>query len=320
MSTCIRPCRPVSLVCVSNPCERPKSPTSCAKSVLNLASGQLRRLRRARPSLLKARASSSHGLIAHSPVASLVGQTEDPPESFSRGFATELSGPATCGRSNGVRSASRPEALGGDSAPLDPSRSGHRGRRLNPDDVLAGAGGGPHSPADTVSAHDRLTRIATGGGTTDDPRNALPGCGSCLPQEPRPTPSRSRICLQAEGRASHPPADRGGIVTADQGMPSTSMPSTPQLLTIDDLRRLFRCGRTTAYARVREPGFPSPLVLSGSAHRWWQHEVLAWLEGHRVQRAHGNASGQQQRDSASARTPTPPSPQPVELRRRNRAR
>jgi predicted DNA-binding transcriptional regulator AlpA len=165
-----------------------------------------------------------------------------------------------------------------------------------------------------------LSRADRGGGTTDDPWNALPECGSCLPKEPRRIPSRSRTCLPAGTRASHPPADRGGIVTSHQGMPSTPTPSTPQLLTIDDLRRLFRCGRTTAYARVHESGFPAPLVLSGSAHRWWQHEVLAWLEGHRVQRSTGNASGPQDRDATRARKSAPPTPQPVELRRRNRAR
>jgi predicted DNA-binding transcriptional regulator AlpA len=100
--------------------------------------------------------------------------------------------------------------------------------------------------------------------------------------------------------------------------PEPEVPSTPQLLTIDDLRRLFRCGRTTAYARVREPGFPAALVLSGSAHRWWLHEVLAWLEGHRVDRSTGDAPGARDLDSSTDRMAPPPVPQPVELRRRNR--
>lgn len=54
------------------------------------------------------------------------------------------------------------------------------------------------------------------------------------------------------------------------------------MLTVDDLQSLMACGRTTAYARTREPGFPDPVVFSGSSYRWWRHEVLEWVEAQRA--------------------------------------
>lgn len=57
-----------------------------------------------------------------------------------------------------------------------------------------------------------------------------------------------------------------------------------RLLTIHDLQALFRCGRTSAYARVHESDFPTPVALSDSAHRWWEDEVLDWIEQHRLVR------------------------------------
>lgn len=65
-------------------------------------------------------------------------------------------------------------------------------------------------------------------------------------------------------------------------MTTRAEPSTSRLLTIADLQRLLRCGRTTAYARTREPGFPRPLAISAAAYRWWEDEVVAWLETRRL--------------------------------------
>lgn len=69
-----------------------------------------------------------------------------------------------------------------------------------------------------------------------------------------------------------------------RAMTASDRAGSRRLLTIGDLRELLRCGRTTAYARVHEDDFPTPVVFSGSAHRWWEHEVIAWIETHRVER------------------------------------
>lgn len=73
------------------------------------------------------------------------------------------------------------------------------------------------------------------------------------------------------------------MTTAPQKDPNIGS-SRPRLLTIHDLQALFQCGRTAAYARVHQVDFPAPLALSDSAHRWWESEVLEWLEQHRLVR------------------------------------
>lgn len=91
--------------------------------------------------------------------------------------------------------------------------------------------------------------------------------------------------------------------------------SRPRLLTIHDLQALFQCGRTAAYTRVHQDDFPAPLALSDSAHRWWESEVLEWLEQHRLVRP-----ARTQRAAAPFTTLTQPAidvaPRPVEIRRR----
>lgn len=92
--------------------------------------------------------------------------------------------------------------------------------------------------------------------------------------------------------------------------------STPRLLTIHDLQALFQCGRTAAYARVHQDDFPAPLALSGSAHRWWESEVLEWLEQHRlVRRDRRCYTPATAADPATPGTDPVP-PRPVEIQRR----
>jgi predicted DNA-binding transcriptional regulator AlpA len=91
--------------------------------------------------------------------------------------------------------------------------------------------------------------------------------------------------------------------------------SRPRLLTIHDLQALFQCGRTAAYARVHQDDFPAPLALSDSAHRWWESEVLEWLEQHRLVRP-----ARTQCASAPTTTLDQPAadvtPRPVDIHRR----
>lgn len=58
----------------------------------------------------------------------------------------------------------------------------------------------------------------------------------------------------------------------------------PELLTIHDIAALLRVGRTTAYARTRDPDFPDPLAISGACYRWYAHEVVRYLESCRTQK------------------------------------
>lgn len=115
---------------------------------------------------------------------------------------------------------------------------------------------------------------------------------------------------------------RGGVAsddhTANELMSDLPAPSARRLLTINDLKILFRCGRTTAYERVHADDFPRPLALSGSAHRWWEHEVFEWLERQRVESPRPRADrGRQPALELDAPTAAP---RPVELRRRGAGR
>lgn len=56
----------------------------------------------------------------------------------------------------------------------------------------------------------------------------------------------------------------------------------PLMFTVNDLQTLWGCGRTAAYARTRENGFPAPIAFSDAAYRWWRHEVLEWMETKRL--------------------------------------
>ncbi len=60
--------------------------------------------------------------------------------------------------------------------------------------------------------------------------------------------------------------------------------SLPALLTIHDIAALLKVGRTTAYARTRDPEFPDPLAITGACYRWYAHEVLRYLESRRTEK------------------------------------
>jgi predicted DNA-binding transcriptional regulator AlpA len=48
------------------------------------------------------------------------------------------------------------------------------------------------------------------------------------------------------------------------------------LITITDIRRIFRLGRTAAYELTRRAGFPEPVRVSARCYRWWASEVDAF--------------------------------------------
>jgi len=51
---------------------------------------------------------------------------------------------------------------------------------------------------------------------------------------------------------------------------------TDQLISISDIRALFKLGRTAAYELTRRPGFPAPVQISRHCLRWWASEVTAY--------------------------------------------
>jgi len=57
------------------------------------------------------------------------------------------------------------------------------------------------------------------------------------------------------------------------------------LISIADVRRIFRLGRTAAYELTRRPGFPDPVQVSAGCYRWWASEVSEFAASLRRDRA-----------------------------------
>ncbi len=51
-----------------------------------------------------------------------------------------------------------------------------------------------------------------------------------------------------------------------------------QLVSVSDIRMLFKLGRTATYQLTSRPGFPAPVQLSRRCLRWWASEIDAYAE------------------------------------------
>jgi predicted DNA-binding transcriptional regulator AlpA len=106
-----------------------------------------------------------------------------------------------------------------------------------------------------------------------------------------------------------------GRAVSDLPSSTTSEPEAGQprwtsdrLLSIRDIRTIFRLGRTAAYELTHRPEFPEPVRVSPHCYRWWASEVDAFAAGRRRERAEPSRSGGSPR-AAKQLTPqsaTPP--------------
>ena len=53
-------------------------------------------------------------------------------------------------------------------------------------------------------------------------------------------------------------------------------PGADRLVSVADIRALFKLGRTAAYELTHRPGFPAPIQVSRRCLRWWASEVDAY--------------------------------------------
>jgi predicted DNA-binding transcriptional regulator AlpA len=53
-------------------------------------------------------------------------------------------------------------------------------------------------------------------------------------------------------------------------------PGADRLISVGDIRVLFKLGRTAAYELTRRPGFPAAVRVSSRCLRWWASEVDAY--------------------------------------------
>jgi predicted DNA-binding transcriptional regulator AlpA len=55
-------------------------------------------------------------------------------------------------------------------------------------------------------------------------------------------------------------------------------PGGDRLISVGDIRALFKLGRTAAYELTRRPGFPAAVQVSRRCLRWWASEVDAYAD------------------------------------------
>ena len=83
--------------------------------------------------------------------------------------------------------------------------------------------------------------------------------------------------------------------------------TTDRLISIGDIRDLFKLGRTAAYELTHRPEFPAPVPVSSRCYRWWASEVDAYTAALRLKRSQQPADTTQRATKPKAsRGATPP--------------
>ena len=77
------------------------------------------------------------------------------------------------------------------------------------------------------------------------------------------------------------------------------------LISIADIRKRFKLGRTAAYELTHRPGFPDPVPISPRCYRWWVSEVDAFAASLRKQ-ASQSAAGAPRKEKPQASCPVAP--------------
>jgi predicted DNA-binding transcriptional regulator AlpA len=67
--------------------------------------------------------------------------------------------------------------------------------------------------------------------------------------------------------------------------------TSDRLISVGDIRKLFKLGRTAAYELTHRPEFPEPVPISSRCYRWWASEVDAFAEGLRRKRSDQSVGG-----------------------------
>ncbi len=79
-------------------------------------------------------------------------------------------------------------------------------------------------------------------------------------------------------------------------------PAGDRLISIADIRLIFKLGRTAAYELTHRPEFPDHVEISPRCYRWWASEVDSFAD---------TLGGAHSRDSKRLRhEPRPPDPVP----------
>jgi predicted DNA-binding transcriptional regulator AlpA len=87
--------------------------------------------------------------------------------------------------------------------------------------------------------------------------------------------------------------------------------TSDKLISIAEIRTVFKLGRTAAYELTHRPDFPEPVPISPRCYRWWASEVDAFADSLRRKR-----SEQSVRGGGTQRVTKPQAPRPATPPRR----
>ena len=76
--------------------------------------------------------------------------------------------------------------------------------------------------------------------------------------------------------------------------------TTDRLISIGDIRDLFKLGRTAAYELTHRPEFPAPVPVSSRCYRWWASEVDAYAAALRPKRSQQSVDAAQRATKPTA--------------------
>ena len=83
--------------------------------------------------------------------------------------------------------------------------------------------------------------------------------------------------------------------------------ASDELISIADIRGLFKLGRTAAYELTHRPEFPEPVPVSSRCYRWWASEVDAYAATLRLKRSQQSVGATQRATKPNApHRATPP--------------
>jgi predicted DNA-binding transcriptional regulator AlpA len=78
------------------------------------------------------------------------------------------------------------------------------------------------------------------------------------------------------------------------------------LISIADIRKRFKLGRTAAYELTHRPEFPDPVPISQRCYRWWASEVNAFAASLRREQVSQPAAGSPRKEKPRASGPATP--------------
>ena len=102
----------------------------------------------------------------------------------------------------------------------------------------------------------------------------------------------------------NPPPDPAVVSVPEPETAARDRRATDRMISIADIRMLFKLGRTAAYELTHRPGFPAPVPVSGRCLRWWASEVDAYADT--LQREGARRSARRAAKQRMPRAATPP--------------